>query len=55
MKLSDKLNALQIMATEHEEEPYKLFFIRSLAEYIEEDEITADFLAWVRSFLKMPL
>ena len=52
VKISDKLDVLQEMAHTHADEAYKLYVIELLAEYAEEAEMTADFLAWIRNILK---
>jgi len=42
------------MAKEHAEEPHKLYLIGLLAEHAEEEEMTAEFLEWVKGILKAP-
>jgi len=51
VKLSYKLNILQEAAKLHQNEPNKLYLIALLAEHAEEEEMTAELLAWVNALL----
>ena len=44
MKLSSKLDELQKLAREYENDPHKLYLIELLAEHAEEDAMTSEFL-----------
>jgi len=51
MNISNKLDLLQGLAREHAGDSGKLYLVGLLAEHAEEDEMTADFLEWVRTLL----
>ena len=53
VKLSQKLDALQEMARDYAGESLKQYLIGLLAEHAEEEEMTAEFLEWVRDVLKV--
>ena len=47
MKISDKLDWLKKLAVRYESDPHKLCLIELLAEHAEEEELSAEFLAWM--------
>jgi len=51
VKLSDKLDVLQDMAKVCAGEPHKLYLIGLLVEHADEEEITEEFLVWVRKLI----
>ena len=51
MNLSDKLDALQEMATGNAGDTNGLYVIGLLAEHAEEAEVTGELLGWVRECL----
>jgi hypothetical protein len=46
------LDLLQEMAWEHADDPRKLFLIERLAEHVEEEEMTEEFLRWIAEMLR---
>jgi len=52
MNSSNKLDFLQELAWMHIGDSRKLYLAGLLAEHAEEDEMTADFLDWVRTLLE---
>ena len=55
MNYSHELDLLQEMAVKYAGEPQKVYLIQLLAEHVEEDEMTAEFLEWVNETLNGPL
>ena len=51
VKPSHKLDTLQELARKYAGEPHKLYFIGLLAEHAEEEEMTAEFMAWGKDIL----
>jgi len=48
VKLSEKLDLLQILAVKYADDPHKRYLIGLLAEHAEEDEMSAEFLVWIK-------
>jgi len=51
VELAQKLDAMQELAVEFTGEPHELYLIGLLAEHAEDDEITTEFLKWMRILL----
>jgi hypothetical protein len=52
VKLSCKLDFLQELAREHAGQPHKAYLVGLLAEHAEDEECTAELLAWVRRWME---
>lgn len=51
MNFAEKLGVLQEFAIASMNEPHRFYLIQSLAEHAEDEEMTADFLEWLRGVI----
>jgi hypothetical protein len=51
MDLSHKLDVLQDMAIRYADKPFEMHLICLLAEHADEDEMTVEFVQWIRALI----